>query len=123
MKWVIYSKYTSDQWLKPILIIGARLSPADFNLLVIPSIITLFKSTDRNIRLALCEKMSLYIDNITAEDAIKHIKSKEWEFFVDVKGDKVKVIVVNRNWRDYIKTQNDGDNPNNLLSLESCPIR
>ncbi|MDP2141756.1 MAG: DUF3892 domain-containing protein [Gammaproteobacteria bacterium] len=59
---------------------------------------------------------------ITQEEAIQGIESKKWEFFVEVRGDRVRVIVaVSRFGNKYIKTVNDGDHPNNLLSLPDCP--
>lgn len=58
---------------------------------------------------------------ITQERAIQGIESGEWKFFVSVNGDSVWVIVAERNGRKYLKTQNDGDEPNNLLSLPECP--
>lgn len=58
---------------------------------------------------------------ITQEDAIGRIERREWQFYVEVRGDRVWVIVAERNGRKYLKTQNDGDDPNNLLSLPECP--
>jgi SCY1-like protein 1 len=55
--------------LKPILTIGSRLSSQDFNELVIPNIIKLFSSTDRAIRLALCEKIDSFVDHLTEKIA------------------------------------------------------
>jgi SCY1-like protein 1 len=51
--------------LKPILTIGGRFEKEDFNELVTPSIIKLFNSNDRSIRLALCEKIESYVENLT----------------------------------------------------------
>lgn len=31
------------------------------------------------------------------------------------------VVAVSRNGNKYVKTQNDGDQPNNLLKLPECP--
>lgn len=53
--------------------------------------------------------------------AIQAIETNEFEFFVEVRGNKVKVIVASRNGRKYLKTENDGEHPNNLLSLPECP--
>lgn len=59
---------------------------------------------------------------LTQEDAIRGIESKEWEFFVRVAGRTVKVIVaVSRFGNKYLKTEADGEQPNNLLSLPECP--
>lgn len=59
---------------------------------------------------------------ITQEQAIQGIESAKWTFFVEVRRDRVKVIVaVSRYGNKYIKTVSDGDHPNNLLSLPECP--
>lgn len=58
---------------------------------------------------------------ITQEAAIQHIDSGEWGFWVHQHGESVWVIVAERNGRKYLKTQNDGEEPNNLLSLPECP--
>jgi hypothetical protein len=58
---------------------------------------------------------------LTQEEAIQMIENKTWSFYVSVRGDTVLVIVSSRNGRKYLKTQNDGDEPNNLLSLPQCP--
>lgn len=54
--------------------------------------------------------------------AIEGIENGKWRFYVSVDGDSVWVIVaVSANGNKYLKTQNDGDQPNNLLSLPECP--
>lgn len=55
------------------------------------------------------------------DHAIQQIESGAWNLFVEVRGDRVEVIVASRNGRKYLKTVNDGDQPNNLLSLPECP--
>jgi SCY1-like protein 1 len=51
--------------LKPILTIGSRLGTKEFEILVTPAIIKLFNSSDRSIRLALCEKIDTYINQLS----------------------------------------------------------
>lgn len=59
---------------------------------------------------------------ITQEDAIRHIESGAWRFYVEVRGDRVYCkVAVSRFGNKYIKTEADGDQPNNLLSLRECP--
>jgi hypothetical protein len=61
---------------------------------------------------------------LTVGDAIEGIQANppKWEFYVLVGGYReVDVIVARRNGRDYLKTEADGDEPNNLLSLDACP--
>lgn len=56
-------------------------------------------------------------------DAIKGIQSGQYSLYVDrPSGDRVGVIVArSRYGHAYIKTEADGDHPNNLLSLPECP--
>ena len=45
------------------------------------------------------------------------------EFYVDrPHGDRVKLVVAkSAQGNKYVKTESDGDQPNNLLSLPECP--
>ncbi|HCN27993.1 MAG TPA: DUF3892 domain-containing protein [Verrucomicrobiales bacterium] len=59
---------------------------------------------------------------LTLDEAIQGIESGKWTFYVSVHGDTVRVIVVtSAAGNKYLKTINDGDQPNNLLSLPECP--
>ena len=54
--------------------------------------------------------------------AIKGIKSGEWSFYVETHGRRTNVIVAtSRYGNEYIRTEADDYEPNNLLSLGSCP--
>ena len=58
----------------------------------------------------------------TQAEAIAEIENGESQFFVSVGGESVWVIVaVSRFGNKYLKTENDGEEPNNLLSLPECP--
>ncbi|TCS12838.1 DUF3892 domain-containing protein [Caulobacter sp. BK020] len=58
---------------------------------------------------------------ITQTDAIGMIERGEWKFYVSVAGESVWVIVaVSRYGNKYLKTQADGEQPDNLLSLPEC---
>lgn len=58
---------------------------------------------------------------LTQEEAIAGVESGKWRFFVSVNGQSVWVIVaVSRFGNKYLKTENDGEQPNNLLSLPEC---
>lgn len=57
---------------------------------------------------------------IPLDQAIKGIEDKTWRFWTRANGKSVWVIVAKRNGRKYLKTEADGDEPNNLLSLPSC---
>lgn len=60
---------------------------------------------------------------ITQDKAISQIESGKYRFYVNVDGDQVDVIVAkSRFGNKYLKTEADGDLPNNLLSLAECPI-
>jgi len=59
---------------------------------------------------------------ISQEKAISGIESGEWKFYVSVGGKSVWVIVaVSQYGNKYLKTESDGEQPNNLLSLPECP--
>ena len=61
---------------------------------------------------------------LTQQEAINHIESKEWRFWVKPPGfeNSVWVIVaVSRYGHKYLKTEADGEDENNLLSLPECP--
>ncbi len=54
--------------------------------------------------------------------AIQAIESGTARFFVHADGASVRVIVATSALGNkYLKTQNDGEQPNNLLSLPECP--
>lgn len=59
---------------------------------------------------------------ITQDRAIEDIESGEWEYFTEVNRRSVRVIVaVSRHGNKYLKTEADGEDENNLLSLPECP--
>lgn len=59
---------------------------------------------------------------LTQEQAIAAIETGQRQFFVRVNGREVRVIVaVSRYGNKYLKTEADGEQPNNLLSLPECP--
>ena len=61
---------------------------------------------------------------LSQEEAIAGIESGKWRFFVrvQVNGQSVNVVVaVSRYGNKYLKTEVDGEQPNNLLSLPECP--
>ena len=59
---------------------------------------------------------------LTQPEAIAGIESGKWQFWVSVGGKSVWVIVAkSAAGNKYLRTQNDGDQPNNLLSLPECP--
>jgi hypothetical protein len=60
---------------------------------------------------------------LSQQAAIDGIKSGRWQFFVSRGGRTVNVIVaVSRYGYEYIKTESDGEQPDNLLSLNECPL-
>lgn len=60
---------------------------------------------------------------LTLADAIAQIENGEWNFYVERPArDRVWVqVAVSRHGNKYLKTEADGDEPNNLLSLPECP--
>lgn len=58
---------------------------------------------------------------LTQLDAIKGIESGKWAFYVQRGGSTVNVIIsTSRYGHKYLKTESDGEQPNNLLSLPQC---
>ena len=59
---------------------------------------------------------------LTQLEAILGAESCQWKFYTSVAGKSVWVIVaVSAAGHKYLKTENDGEHPNNLLSLPECP--
>lgn len=64
------------------------------------------------------------IKRFTEDEAIASIKRGSDSFFVErPEGHRVSVIVAERDGREYIKTEADGEKPDNLLSLPECPLK
>jgi hypothetical protein len=60
---------------------------------------------------------------LTQEEAIAGIESGKWTFYTFVRGNRSRVIVaVSRFGNKYLKTEADGEQPDNLLSLPECPV-
>ena len=60
--------------------------------------------------------------NLPLDSAIAGIETGKWRFYVSVNGKSVWVIVAqSAQGHKYLKTENDGEQPNNLLSLPECP--
>jgi hypothetical protein len=58
---------------------------------------------------------------LTQQAAIDSINSGKYSFYVEINGRKVDVIAaISRYGYWYIKTEADGEEPNNLLSLMEC---
>lgn len=59
---------------------------------------------------------------MSQEAAISAIENGTYQFYVSVKGQSVWVVVAkSANGNKYLKTEADGEQPNNLLSLPECP--
>jgi hypothetical protein len=59
---------------------------------------------------------------LSQSEAIQGIETGKWAFFVQRGGHIVNVIVsVSRFGYKYLKTEADGDHPDNLLALPECP--
>ena len=58
---------------------------------------------------------------ITVAQCIYDIDNRVYEYYVHVGTVEVNVIVADHAGHKYIKTRNDGIQPDNLLSLPECP--
>lgn len=55
------------------------------------------------------------------DDAISYIENNVYAYYVNRSGYQVNVIVAQRLGHKYLKTENDGEQPDNLLALSECP--
>ncbi len=60
--------------------------------------------------------------NLPLDDAIARVLDKTYRFWTRGGGKSVWVVVAYHNGHPYLKTENDGVQPDNLLSLQVCPI-
>ena len=59
--------------------------------------------------------------NIAQQEAIAGIEGGKWSFYVSQSGRTANVIVaISRYGHKYLKTEADGEQPDNLLSLPEC---
>jgi hypothetical protein len=58
---------------------------------------------------------------LSLDDAIRGIKDNKWRFWTSGGGMSVWVIIATHNGHEYLKTENDGIMPDNLLALPNCP--
>lgn len=59
---------------------------------------------------------------LAIDEAIARIDDRTYEFWTRVDGRVADIVVAQRaNGRRYLKTTADGHEPNNLLSLPTCP--
>ncbi len=58
---------------------------------------------------------------MSEDEAIASIESNRYSFYVNAGGRTVNVIIAIHLGHKYLKTEADGLQPNNLLSLPECP--
>jgi Protein of unknown function (DUF3892) len=59
---------------------------------------------------------------MSQEDAVRAIQQQRFTFYVNRGGRTVNVIVATSRYGNlYLKTEADGESPDNLLSLPECP--
>ena len=59
--------------------------------------------------------------SLSLDEAIAGIRADKYKFWTAGGGKSVWVVIAERNGREYLKTESDGEHPNNLLSLPACP--
>lgn len=59
--------------------------------------------------------------NLSELDAIDGIRDGTWRFWTTALGKSVWVVIATRENREYLTTESDGLQPNNLLALPECP--
>jgi hypothetical protein len=55
------------------------------------------------------------------DDAIAGMKAGKWTFFTLVSGRRTEVRIGRHLGREYLTTEPDGEQPDNLLALPECP--
>jgi len=79
---------------------------------------------ERIVSIGCAEVGTGVITRFTEDEAIKRIKQGSDRFYVErPEGHRVWVIVAEREGREYLKTETDGEKPDNLLSLPECPAK
>jgi hypothetical protein len=59
---------------------------------------------------------------VSQEEAIAGIENGAWQFHITIGGKFIWVVVgISSQGHKYLKTEKDGEQPNNLLSLLECP--
>jgi Protein of unknown function (DUF3892) len=60
---------------------------------------------------------------LSETEAIQGIRQGKWAFYVERPvGHRVNVVIAfSRFGNEYLKTESDGEQPDNLLSLPECP--
>jgi Protein of unknown function (DUF3892) len=59
---------------------------------------------------------------MSQEEAINGVMQGKWSFYVKRGGSTVNVVVARSRFNNlYLKTEADGEHPDNLLSLSECP--
>jgi len=60
---------------------------------------------------------------LSETQAIQGIRQGKWSFYVErPPGHRVRVVIATSPWgNEYLKTEADGEHPNNLLALPECP--
>jgi len=59
---------------------------------------------------------------LSESQAIQDIKNGRYAFYVErPAGRRVNVVIASRLGREYLKTEADGEQPDNLLALPECP--
>jgi len=60
---------------------------------------------------------------LSEEDAITRLRNGDSFYVERPTGHVVEVLIAQREGRDYLKTEADGEKPDNLLSLPDCPAK
>lgn len=64
------------------------------------------------------------VRRFTEDEAIQRIKQHSDSFYIEKPaGHRVWLIVAEREGREYLKTETDGEKPNNLLEQPECPAK
>jgi Protein of unknown function (DUF3892) len=83
--------------------------------------VTCINKADRYSAHERIENIGGYRWKHTEDDAIAYIENDVYSYYISRGGYEARVIIATRLGRKYLKTEDDGESPDNLLSLPECP--
>jgi hypothetical protein len=84
--------------------------------------VTCISKTDRSSAHERIENIGGYHWKHSQDDAINFIEGGVYSYYVRRGEYEARVVVATRLGHKYLKTEDDGEQPDNLLSLPECPL-
>jgi hypothetical protein len=79
---------------------------------------------ERVVSIGCVEDGTGIVRRFTEDEAIQRIKQHSDSFYIEKPaGHRVWLVIAEREGREYLKTETDGEKPNNLLEQPECPAK